>query len=78
MSRTKTDYFCIICMVSIPPCFGDNDVLFKRILNHFHSASHHLCEEEKIRIKEAFIIDKKSETIVKLTVQKEIFKEEKK
>lgn len=60
------------------PLFDDNDVSFKRILNHFHSASHHLCEEEKIIIKEAFKIDKKSETIVKLTVQKEIFKEEKK
>lgn len=49
-SRTKTDYFCIICMVSIPPCFGDNDVLFKLILNHFHSASHHFCEEEKVKL----------------------------
>lgn len=72
MSRTKTYYFCIICMVSILPCVGDNDVLFKPTLNHFHSASHHLCEEEKIIIKEAFKIDKKSETIVKLTVQKKI------
>lgn len=75
MSWTKTDYICFICMGSILPCFGDDDVLFKRILNHFHGASHHLCEEEKIIIKEAFKIDKKSETIVKLTVQKEIFKE---
>lgn len=46
----------------IPPCFDDNDVLFKRILNHFHSASHLLCEEKKIIIKEVFKIDKKSET----------------
>lgn len=75
-NRLCLHYF--ICMVNISSCLVVNDVLFKCILNHFHSVSHHHCEEENMVIKKAFEIDKKNKILVKLDVNKTILKKKKK
>lgn len=59
MAQIKTDYVCIICMVSMSSLSSDNNVVLEHFINHFESSSHDYCEEEQMKLKQSFKTDKK-------------------